>query len=243
MKTLLAGLLSLLVSGFAAAASLEEDVENYVKAFSGDRSGHITAARTLAWMGISDPRVYDIVDKLVKQSADGAQVSRGDRDLVNWYIRALGWSGNPKYSPTISTYASTRDYAKWGRDALEELPKFEKWNPIISNRATFDPKLNDDQNRAMNMLAAPDVRLKGHAAKQLYNRAMESVVQERLAQETKASYKQTGDEDTNDAIAWMLRALGSSRNPKYVAILEEALSGSSDRKIRNGAAAGLKYYR
>ena len=43
------------------------------------------------------------------------------------------------------------------RDASGELAKFQKWNPIISNRASFDPKLSDDMNRMMNMLKSGDV--------------------------------------------------------------------------------------
>lgn len=243
MRTIVAVLLSLLVSGFANAGSLEEDVQNLVKVFSGDKSAHVPAVRTLAWLGISDAQVYDIVEQRLKEDADPARGNRGEQDRVAHYIRALGFSGNPKYLPTLNSFQSDRTYARATRNALEEFPQYQKWNPVISNRATFDAKYSDEVNRIMNMFASEDVQLKGLGARRIYHgKHHDEVLLDRLAAEAKANYAKSADAETNDAIAWMLKALGSARNPKYVALLEEAVRGASDRKIRNGAAAGLKYY-
>jgi len=242
MRTVLAVLLSLSVSG-AVAASLEEDVQKYVGIFSGDKSGHVSAAQSLQWVGISDKRVFDLVEQRLKADADAVRNDRVEKDRAAWYLRALGWSGDRKYEPTISSFQGDRTYERYAKSALAEMPRYEKWNPIISNRATFDPKLSDDANRAMNMLTSDDLQLKLLGTKRILNGShREEQLLDRLAQDVKAGYTKGGDAETTEAIASMLRALGSSRNPKYVELLEEAAK-SSDRKIRNGAAAGLRYYR
>ena len=243
MKTLLAVLLLSLLPALAPAATLEEDVDGLVKVFGGDKSQHVAAVRTLAWMGVSDARVFDVVERLLRADAGAAAGNRTEQDRVAHYVRALGFSGNPKYMPTLQGYAGDRTYGRAAANALRDFPQYERWNPIISNRAGFDPKLSDDVNRVMNMLAADDLQLKGLGARRIYHAPHhEEVLLERLAQEAKANYTKSGDPESSDAIAWMLKALGSARNPKYVALLEEAARGASDRRIRNGAAAGLKYY-
>jgi len=242
MRKLL-GVLFLSLPALALAATLEDDVQNLVKVFSGDKSQHVPAVRTLAWMGVSDARVFDVVEQLLKSDANAAIGNRIEQDRVAHYIRALGFSGNPKYLPTLQSYAGDRTYERAMNNALRDFPQYQRWNSVISNRAGFDAKYSDDVNRVMNMLAADDVQLKGLGARRIFHAPHhDEAVLERLAQEAKANYTKTSDPESADAIAWMLKALGSARNPKYVALLEEAVRGAPDRKVKNGAAAGLKYY-
>jgi hypothetical protein len=241
MKRLLLALCFL--PGLAAAATLEDDVQGLIKVFSGEKSAHVPAVRTLAWMGVSDARVFDVVEQLLKSDADAARGNRIEQDRVAHYVRALGFSGNAKYMPVLQSYVGDRTYERAANNALRDFPSYQKWNAIISNRAGFDAKYSDDVNRVMNMLAAEDVQLKGLGARRIFHAPHhDEVLLERLAQEAKANYARSADPETSDAIAWMLKALGSARDPKYAALLEEAAKGAPDRKIRNGAAAGLKYY-
>jgi len=239
MRKLLLTLLCL--PALAAAASLEDDVQALVQTFSGDKGDHVPAVRTLAWMGISDARVFDVVEQRLKADADAARGERREADRVAHYLRALGFSGNAKYMPTLQSYVGDRTYERAANNALRDFPSYQKWNAIISNRASFDAKLSDDVNRVMNMLAAEDIPLKGLGARRIYHAPHhDEVLLERLAQEAKANYAKSPDPEAADAIAWMLKALGSARNPKYAALLEDAVKGAPDRKIRNGAATGLK---
>lgn len=246
MRSLAAVLLSLVLPGLAAAATLEDDVQSLVKVFNGDKSLHVSAVRTLAWMGISDPRVYDIVEQHLKADADAARGDRYERERVAHYVRALGFSGNDKYLPTLNSLQDDVDYARHVRNALKEFPLYQKWNLVISNRATFfDAKYSDEVNRVMNMLAADDIKLKGLGARRIrHGPHHDEPLLDRLEKEARALYPKARDFDaeTQDAVGWMLIALGSSRNPKYIPVLEEALNGTKERKIRNGAASGLKFY-
>lgn len=246
MRSLPGVLLSLVLPGLAAAATLEDDVQSLVKAFNGDKGHHVAAVRTLAWMGISDPRVYDIVEQHLKADADAGRDDRRERDRVAHYLRALGFSGNDKYLPTLKGFQEDVVYGRSVRNALKEFPQYQKWNPVISNRATFfDAKYSDDVNRVMNMLAADDIQLKGLGARRIrHGPHHDEPLLDRLEKEARVLYPKAKnfDAETQDAVGWMLIALGSSRNPKYIPVLEEALNGTSERKIRNGAASGLKFY-
>jgi hypothetical protein len=236
----------LVLPGLAAAATLEDDVQSLVKVFNGDKNLHVSAVRTLAWMGISDPRVYDIVEQHLKADADTGRDDRREQDRVAHYLRAFGFSGNDKYLPALKGFQEDAVYGRAVRNALKEFPQYQKWNPVISNRATFfDAKYSDDVNRVMNMLAADDIQLKGLGARRIrHGSHHEEPLLDRLEKEARTLYPKAKDFDveTQDAIGWMLIALGSSRNPKYIPLLEEALNGTSERKIRNGAASGLKFY-
>jgi hypothetical protein len=246
MRSLPAILLSLVLPGLAAAVTLEDDVQNLVKVFSGDKGQHIQAVRSLAWMGVSDPRVYDVVEQRLKADAEAARDDRREQDRVAHYLRALGFSGNDKYLPTLKGFEDDVVYGRSVRNALKEFPQYQKWNPLISSRATFfDAKQSDDVNRVMNMLAADDIQLKGLGARRIrHGPHHDQPLLDRLEKEARTLYPKAKDFDveTQDAIGWMILALGSSRNPKYVPLLEEALNGTTERKIRNGAASGLKFY-
>ena len=246
MRSFPAILLALVFPGLAAAVTLEDDVQSLVKVFSGDKGHHVAAVRTLAWMGVSDPRVYDIVEQRLKADAEAARDDRTEQDRVAHYLRALGFSGNDKYLPTLTGFQDDAVYGRSVRNALKDFPLYQKWNPIISNRAIFfDAKYSDDVNRVMNMLAAADVQLKGLGARRIrHGTHHEEPLLDRLEKEARTLYPKAKDFDleTQDAIGWMLIALGSSRNPKYLPLLEEALNETKERKIRNGASSGLKFY-
>ena len=260
MRSIPAIALCLVFPGLAAAVTLEDDVQSLVKVFNGDKSAHVSAVRTLAWMGISDPRVYDIVEQRLKADVaarvgrwnrgGGAEVSPRDdsieRERLAHYVRALGFSGNDKYLPTLSSFEGDVNFGRHVRNALKEFPLYQKWNPVISNRTTFfDAKYSDDVNRVMNMLAADDIKLKGLGARRIHHEPhRDEPLLDRLEKEARTLFPKAKDFDpeTNDAIGWMLIALGSTRNPKYIPLLEEALKGTSERKIRNAAASGLRSY-
>ncbi|HXJ08419.1 MAG TPA: hypothetical protein VNH12_02855, partial [Burkholderiales bacterium] len=117
--------------GRAVAATPEEDVQRFVLLFDGPVERHQEAVQALAWMGLSDPRIFDPLEKrILAEAPDARGFNRADRNRVAHYIRALGFSGNPKYLPTILSFAQDREYERFSRMAVEELPQYQKWNPI-----------------------------------------------------------------------------------------------------------------
>src|SRR5437879_4389843 len=161
MRFVLALATLLIFSKFAAAVSVEDDVQRYIQIFSGAKHLHSDAADTFSWVGLSDTRLFDIVERRLLEDADASRDNRNERNRVARYLRSLGFSGQTKYEPTIRKFLGDAGYDRFARVALQDLPDYNKWNPIISNRSSFDPKLSDKVNRVANMLRSDDLLLQG----------------------------------------------------------------------------------
>ena len=245
MRFILAFFASLIFSNFAAAASLEDDTQRYIQIFSGEKKLHSDAADTFSWMGLSDTRLFDIVERLLLEDAAAARDNRSERNRVARYIRSLGFSGQTKYEPTIKKFLGDLPYERFARAALQDLPDYNKWNPIISNRSSFDPKLSDDVNRVANMLRSDDLLLLRVGAKRGYFDSKEDVLLELLARQLRANYARSdlNDRERSDSVAWLAKALGSSKNDKYVALLQEVEKKATAQAVITHATEALgKYY-
>lgn len=242
MKAIAAAIVILLFPPLVLGNTLEEDVTRYVQLFSGDNSLHADAADTVSWMGISDTRVFDVVEQRLLTDYQAARNDRNEKNRVARYIRALGFSGQAKYVPTINRFLTDPIYERFARAALEDLPQYQQWNPIISNRATFDPKLNDDANRVMNMLRADDLMLKRVGAKRVFFKNQEPEVLDLLAKELRDNHLKVTPK-TADAVAWMVKALGNARLGKYKPIIEEVAANAKEAKVSNHARLALDEYK
>jgi hypothetical protein len=233
------GFVFLLLPMLAPAATNDEDVTRYIAIFRGDKSLHASAAETLGWTGLSDTRLFDVIEERLLADYPAPREAKAERQRLAWYIRALGFSGQQKYLPTINKFLQDRDYATYARHALKDSPDYQKWNPIISDRSSFDPKLGDDANRAINMIRASDFRLKEIGAKRVYyGHVREEPIFDALAREVLASYA-GADASNNDEVAWMLKALATSGNQKYRPVVQEVAEKTTDSKIARHARTSL----
>jgi hypothetical protein len=242
MRVIVAVCLSFLLAGPAVAATVEEDVNRYIAIFNGDQSLHSEAAESLGWMGLSDPRLFDILERRALEDAKSVRADRRERQRVAWYIRALGFSGQPKYEPALAALQNDPSYANYSRNAREQRPSYQKWNPVISNRATFDPQYTDDVNRVRNMLNAEDPQLWKLAAKRVYFANHDEVLLDLLAERIKTTYRvrYRSFEDV-DVVDWMVKALGHPKKEKYKPLLREVAANAEDPRVRDYAMRALDY--
>jgi len=238
MKIFVAMLLALSLSATAAAASVEDDVGYYTKVFAEGGSFDAQAVKSLAWKGISDPRVFDLIEHHALAEAEQGHSDRHVRDEVGLYLRALGFSGQPKYLPTLQKFSTDKTYERYARDAMEELPEYQRWNPVIANRATFDPKYSDDVNRVLNMLHSDDFALKTLGAKRVYFQDKDPVLLDTLAEQIRATY--TINDARSNTVAWMVKALGSAKQDKYRPLLQQVAAGATNRAVIRHADKALE---
>ncbi len=245
MRLAIAILVSLLAAGPAAADTVEQDVDRYVAMFNGDASRHPASAESLGWMGLSSERLFDSIEKRLLQDAPALDLRKIkiERQRVAWYIRALGYSGQPKYKPTIERFLEDRDYLVYSKNALRDQPIYQRWNPQISDRAKFDASQSDDVNRAMNMVRSDDFRLKELGAKRVYyGNARAKPLYELLAAEIRANYLRD-DNTIADPLAWMIKALASSRDVAYKALVEEIIEKAPHAHVvRHARSAASDYF-
>lgn len=233
---------SLALPGVAVARSLEEDVQLYIGYFNGDIRLHSEPADTLSYMGLSDTRLFDIIEKRAVEDSRTSRNDRVERNRVARYIRGLGFSGQPKYLATIERFLGDPEYARFAKVALEDQPLYQKWNPIISNRATFDARYSDDANRVMNMLRADDLLLNRLGAKRVYFGIRDEAVTDILAKQLRANYS-VDKQQYRDSLTWMVKALGYTRNEKYRPLIEEIAMSAPDKRVREHATKALGYFR
>jgi len=235
-------LLTLFFAGIAHAASLEDDVNRYVERFSGNKTVNEEVVESLEWMGLSDPRVFDLIERRAIEGAEPGRYDRKTRNQVQLHIRALGFSGQSKYAATLQNFAPDLTYGRRAKNALEDLPYYQKWNPIISNRAIFDAKYSDDVNRILNMLHSDDFLLKRLGAQRVYAENKDAILLSTLETEIRASYLNMKNENDNgpiDAVSWMVKALGSAKQEQYRPLLQEVAVKAPSKKIRKYADQAL----
>lgn len=241
MKKLLALALIASASQLAAAATAEEDVAHYVTAVNGPLSVRIKAIDELAWKGISDPRVFDPIEqRVLAESANGfAGIDPND---IEHDIRALSFSGQAKYMGTLSKVAADSRYARTVRTGMTDLPHYQAWNPVISNRATWDPNLSDDDNRLINMLHSNDFVLKRLAGKRMYFENKDPAVLEAAAAAIKASFHDKHSGDDADGLAWMIKGLGSAKQMQYRPLFVQIAAEAPDHEAVSHAQRVLDKY-
>jgi len=166
---------------------------------------------------------------------------------VAWYFRALGFSGQDRYAATLSRFTDDPTYHNYAIVALRELPQYAKWNPIISNRASFDPARRDNANRFVNMLSSDDPLLHRVAAKRIVQtRETAPAVAELLAERVRASYMNVTAYDTEavETVGWLINALGPAAlgpaRERYVPLLREVSANAPADKLRVRAQAALE---
>ena len=239
MRFITALLLALLIALPVHAASPEEDLNRYLQVFQGDTGPHVEAVRELAWMGLSDPQLYDVIEARLLQDYESARRVRAEKNRVSHYLRALGFSGQAKYTPTLERLANDATYRNHASNALRDLELYGRWNPVIANRATFSAAYSDEVNRILNMLRSEDLLLVRLGGKRVYFGNTDEVLLEATAAKLRATMGMDTRE-SSDPISWLVKSLGSAKNEKYRALLEDVAANAANKKVRSYAAKELK---
>jgi len=245
MVRIMKGFVATAIAGFAlgaSAASPEEDVQHYIDVFK-DPYGHVeVAVDELGWKGISDVRVYDLIEeRLMKDAAEASRRSKMDRNRVNRSIKALGFSGQKQYERTLTTFLDDRAYGGYARRAIANLDQYAKWNPIIADRTTWDAQYPDDVNRVRNMLKSNDIELHRIGAKRVFHtKSQEPVLLDLVADRLRDCYKTAGEGEVVDVAGWLVNALGIAQGDKYQPLLEEVARDAASGKVQSRASRALR---
>lgn len=241
MPRLAALLLALCVAGPAAGRTVEEDVQYYLELLGVPNSRtQATEFEALSGVGLSDPRLFDEVEKRLLADCEGVRDIREDRARVAWYFRSLGFSGDEKYRPTLSRFTEDRTYRNYAIAALRDLPRYTKWNPVISDRSKFDAKLSDDANRILNMLRSQDPLLQRVGAKRSFlTHETEPAVAKMLAQRLRETYQTADDSESVETAGWMVNALSRAGIDQYARLLREVSLRAKSDKLKQRAQSML----
>lgn len=232
------GFLLLLIFSLPLAAfdSVDEQIDSYLGILNGsDHAARIEMLKRLQWSGISDARLYDPIEELPLREIELAEPERAQFDDIAHRIRALGYSGNEKYRPTLerlSKEAANKKLRKHARKALTQLGQFGTWNEKIAQSNIDTSGKSAEVATYMRMLDTNDVMVQRLAARATFHeRRMDQDLLDLTAQKLKGLYAQPGlDGQTLDTAAWFVKALGMSG--RYTDMLVEVNQATPHKKLK-----------
>ena len=232
-----------LLSHVTLAAELTP--EGYVKAYSSGTEQEQSINESLAWAGLSDPEIFDPIEQQLLNAYLSKQ-SKDKIDYLSWLAKGLGFSGNPKYIPSLTTIAKDAKSKKLRRhaeSALAILSKYQQWNPIIAPDAGIGLPYPTTSQRLKIMLDSNDMELIRVAAKRMYlSRMSDHELISTASKLIEKHYQSDGDKVFIDTVAWLCKAVANSKNPQYKPLIERVSTSANNKKLRNYARKYLNYY-
>ena len=128
------------------------------------------AAEALAYAGISDQKLLDVIENQLLNKYKSISDSY-DIDWASWLAKALAFSGDKKYLGTLEVIfrdAPQKKLRKYAKVAIKLQPKYEKWNKIIADNTEFLSEYSIAINRYSNMLNSDVPDLHKLAAKRIF---------------------------------------------------------------------------
>ncbi len=229
----------LVTSQMAFAFNSDDEQIDYVLDVikSGSQAEKEKVLERLQWSTISDARLYDVLaNELVEKHTQSLESA--ERRVLSYKVRALGYSGNPKYESTLDTLVNNTVDGKLRRHAekaWENLITFKAVQTQLEKVEFEQGELPSEVANYIRLLKTNDSYAKRLAARATFhehqtNQVLLSIIAEQL----KAAYKAPDLEDLDqDMAAWFCKALGQAGG--YGDLLSEVADNSPYRKIQKYA--------
>lgn len=136
-KTWIGAILLLLVNvPVYSFDSVDEQIDHYLNILlKGGHASKVQMLERLQWSGLSDPRLYDEIEKQLLAQYQNEELDKYENSLLSHRARALGYSGNEKYRNSLAQVnkgANSKRVRKHAKKALSELGKYKGWNRMIA---------------------------------------------------------------------------------------------------------------
>jgi len=238
----------ILLLAFSVNAQVKDkSVDEYLEVFNSQtRAAHIRVAKELELSGISDTRLFDLIEKKLLESY--SSTAKVDGQYNAWMAKALGFSGQEKYRSTIqkvSSEAGHKSARRHAQKALLNLDKYKQWNPIIADTSKKNTAVSDEVNRCANMLRSNDWELQTIGARranfaELY---LDEYILKIVDEQVKKSYMlDSTDKMFVNSVVHMSKLLAASGNSKYRATVARITEEAPNKKLRKHAKKLLKKY-
>lgn len=166
---------------------------------------------------------------------------------LSWMASALSYSGNPKYRPVLEHVASPeaeggRRIAGQAQKALDALDQYALYNAIINSGVGYVAGQPWRFTRIRTMLQSGEHDLIRDAVNRVVaENPPQPVFFDAVAEQLLKSYQDDlTDELKEDSVAMLVKALGRSRDPKYLATLKTVGDGVKSGKVRNYVESSTK---
>ena len=237
------GLIFLLVINVPTYAfnSVDEQIDHYLGILEdGSYAFKVQMLERLQWSGLSDPRLYDEVERQLFEKYLRAGLDKEAIGLLSHQIRALGYSGNEKYRNSLAQIKKKSTNEKFRRHAskaLNQLDKSKSWNKLIADSSFTVEGKSVEVATYMKMLSVDDVFVQRNAARAIFHeRQRDPDLLALTAEKLEQLYMQDDlDNQTQDTAAWFCKAIGESGESEYGVLLSKVAGNTPYKKIRNYA--------
>lgn len=231
----------------AGAADRSSDINKYVKIFNGSSVvSQKQACKTFEWAGLSDTKIFDLVEKRLLENY--TNISKERSDYIAWLAKGLAFSGQSKYQATLAKVAKEAGHKGVRRHAtksLLDLEKYQTWNPIISSTKKHNSSVSAELNRFANMLRSGDLGLQTMVTKRInYQKLFNNeFILSVLDAEVKHAYLSDGKSKAYvNAVANMTKMLAASGKSKYRSTVETVAQNAANARLRKYASKYLNQY-
>ena len=193
----------------------------------------------LQWSGLSDPLLFDRLEKDVLAAQEQKYFERDVLSVLAYEVRALGYSGNPKYQPTLQFMANKAENTKLKRHASKAKADLVQFQAIQNKLATVkipDAELPAEVVSYIKLLETNDAYAQRLAARAIFHeQRKDPALLEVTAAKLKSMYMDTNlDKTAQDSAAWMCKALKQATG--YESLLQKVASETPHKKIRKYAS-------
>ena len=232
------GMLLYLLCFSLESQSVELDRNDLVTLFTkGSIQEQTISLKALEWSGIEDTKIFDQIEKNVLEHYQTA-TGRSNVEWVIWGTKALSFSGNKKYLPTIDKVFDDGNHRRiraYAEQSYTQLLKRVTWNRII-NQDINDSKDSGEIKRFANMLRSEIPELNRLASKRIYFQRIDNeIITAILLEKLEQIKSRRGSKIESDAYAWMVKALGVSGCTKHITIIQNLAAEAADKKLRKNA--------
>ena len=221
-----------------------DEVDRYVDIFSHQgNSQQIKACDELEFAGLSDPRLFDLVENKLEQRQTGKDGD--DVAYATALMHALAYSGQERYRKALNAVADgngQRKLRKQAAAALKQLDNYKLWTPIIGNPVDYRRDKSPEVNRLANMLRGSVASLQLMAARRMVADNQYDPYLLQVTQQTVSAMLGVKSGDAEDALVWMLKALAGGHSAEARSVLQEAAEHAASKQVRKHAASYLKKY-
>lgn len=217
---------------------------------NGNKEEQILAINSkIRFSGITNVELFDIAEKNML-GTNSTKAKREDVQYISWMVQMLAFSGQEKYKDSLNKLLATTKVSTIKRhitSSLEVLPKYHRWNIIVSQNLENVPFPDLSRARLINMLNSEDPELvRGGAsiANHFYleDEEITDLVEKRLLIFYPKATAISSDQYA-EASAWLCKILGNTRKQKYVPTLKQILNSSQAPALQRWAKKSLDNYK
>ena len=202
----------------------------------------ILTAQEIATSGITDPVLFDEIEKQLLQNYNRKDLSAKETDLMAWFCKDLASSGLKDYSTTLNLVADNspnirlRNYAKQSSKSLSMYTKV-----LAETQNQNVPNIDKQNTKILSMLKSGDIKLKTDAAKMVTRLiSINNIVYDEIESQLLSDYKSSkNDKYFIDLMSWYCKALSSSGQDRYKPTIEKVFNDSDNNKLKKYARQSL----